>query len=329
MHKLVTSYKFYICILIFSLLALTGCSSGRDHLTETQSFEMRASEETTPIEAPSTETITQVAETTSDAVPEKVAEPIIEEMDWSGYFDGINGAAVIYDPTENCYQIYNQELALTRRSPCSTFKIISSLIALENGVIEPDDSIRTWSGELFWNEEWNKNIDFSDAFHASCVWYFREVVDEIGKDLMQKELNRLEYGNCDISDWDGQLNANNNNPVLTGFWIESSLLISPKEQVTVMEHIFGNHADYSEKTLDQLKQVMLLSEQSEADISIYGKTGMGKSYGIVVDSWYTGFADTVDKRIYFCVYLGETDNKIVSSAEAREIAVKIIYDRLN
>ena len=322
MQTLKTSYKIYSCILIFSLLTLAGCSRGNDSLSEKQSMKAQTKE-------PSTEEITQTAEATSEEVPEKAAEPIITEANWSSYFDGINGAAVIYSPTDNCYQIYNQELALTQRSPCSTFKIISSLIALENGVIEPNDSTRTWSGETFWNEEWNKDINFSDAFHASCVWYFREIIDEIGKDLIQEELNRLEYGNCDISDWEGRLNTNNNNPVLTGFWIESSLLISPKEQVEVMEHIFGNNTDYSEETLERLKQVMLLSEQSEADILFYGKTGMGKSYGIVVDSWYTGFADTADKRVYFCVYLGETDNKNVSSAKAREIAVKIVSDYLN
>lgn len=75
---------------------------------------------------------------------------------------------------------------------------------------------------------------------------------------------------------------------------------------------------------------MPLSEQSNADISVYGKTGMGKGkgQGIVVDSWYTGFADTADRRIYFCVYLGETDDKNVSSAKAREIAVEIVADYL-
>ena len=65
--------------------------------------------------------------------------------------------------------------------------------------------------------------------------YYRQVVDDIGKDMMQKELDKLQYGNCDISDWEGRLNTNNNNRALTGFWIESSLLISPKEQVEVME----------------------------------------------------------------------------------------------
>lgn len=215
-----------------------------------------------------------------------------------------------------------------KRSPCSTFKIISSLIALEHGIITPKHSKRAWNGEIFWNEEWNRDLNFSDAFHASCVWYFREVIDEIGKDLIQQELNKLQYGNCDISDWKGQLNTNNNNPVLTGFWIESSLLISPKEQVDVMEHIFHNNMDYSQNTINQLKRVMLLSDQQKTEISIYGKTGMGKAHGVVVDCWFTGFAENADNRVSFCVYLGKTNNKDVSSTKAKEIAIKLITDNI-
>lgn len=168
-----------------------------------------------------------------------------------------------------------------------SFKIISSLIALENGIILPENSTRTWSGERFWNEDWNKDIDFREAFRTSCVWYFRQVIDDIGKDRMQKELEKLQYGNCDISDWEGSLNTNNNNRALTGFWIESSLRISPKEQTEVMERIFGRNSDYSEETQNQLKQVMLVPEQDRADLSIYGKTGMGKANGVVVDAWFT------------------------------------------
>lgn len=59
--------------------------------------------------------------------------PEIIEADWSDFFDGLNGAAVLYDEADRQYTIYNRELATIRRSPCSTFKIISSLVALENG----------------------------------------------------------------------------------------------------------------------------------------------------------------------------------------------------
>lgn len=328
MRKTDKLFKICCCAFIVSVMALPGCTGESDGVADHQTAGVQASEDMSQTEEAPTEKITQTEEST-DPIQEQEVESAITEVDWSNYFEEINGAAVIYDPAENCYQIYNQGLALTRRSPCSTFKIISSLIALENGIIEPDNSTRVWSGEVFWNEDWNKDIDFSDAFHASCVWYFREVIDEIGKDMMQDELNKLQYGNCDISDWNGELNTNNHNPPLTGFWIESSLLISPKEQVEVIERIFGDDTNYSEETRNQLKQVMLLSEPNESDILIYGKTGMGKSYGIVVDSWFTGFADIPEKRIYFCVYLGETENKDVSSAKAREIAVETVSAYLN
>lgn len=320
MQKSDKSYKMILYIIISLLLTLTGCSGESDHPTDAPSTEMLISEEIPQIQ------IAAAIPEEADIATVESPEPVTDEVDWSNFFDGINGSAVIYDPAKNRYTIYEPELACTRRSPCSTFKIISSLIALENGIIEPDNSTHTWSGELFWNEEWNKDIDFSAAFRASCVWYFREIIDEIGKDLMQEELNSLQYGNCDISDWEGRLNTNNRNPALTGFWIESSLLISPREQTDVMERIFGEHTNYSENTLNELMQVMLLSEQKEDDIFIYGKTGMGKAHGIVVDSWFTGFADRGDERIYFCVYLGETDDRNVSSALAREIAINIVSD---
>ncbi len=270
-------------------------------------------------------------ETITDFIPQSITskqklESEIVEIDWSEYFDGLNGAAVVYDTSNMQYTIFNKDLALTQRSPCSTFKIISSLIALENNIIEPNNSTQTWSGEVFWNEKWNHDMEFHEAFQESCVWYFREVIDEIGQEIIQKELDKLQYGNCNISDWEGRLNTNNNNRALTGFWIESSLIISPKEQTEVMERIFGIDSIYSEETQNELKQVMLVTEQQKSNISIYGKTGMGKAHGIVVDAWFTGFAESSEENIYFCVYLGKTDNKNVSSMIAKEIAIKLVSD---
>ena len=43
-----------------------------------------------------------------------------------------------------------------------------------------------------------------------------------------------------------------------------------------------------------------------------------------VDAWYTGFAQKDDKRLYFCIYLGESPGAEVTSARAREIAAEIV-----
>lgn len=305
-------YRTGSILLIVSLLMFYGCSKENQPEYKKNPAVSKKTEkmETVIFEKPTADTM----------------EPTITKVNLESYFDGMNGAAVLFKPSENSYQIYNEETALTRRSPCSTFKIISSLIALENKVIVPEDSIRAWDGEVFWNQDWNRDINFADAFQTSCVWYFRKVIDEIGRAAVQEELNRLEYGNCDISDWEGSLNSNNNNRALTGFWLESSLKISPKEQVEVMERIFGENSIYSEETQNNLKQVMLISEQNHTDPVIYGKTGLGKMNGIVVDAWFTGFSDSMNERTYFCIYLGETRNKNVSSTKAKEIAIQILSD---
>ena len=45
---------------------------------------------------------------------------------------------------------------------------------------------------------------------------------------MTNFINTLNYGNCDISQWEGS--GFNKNSLIDGFWLESSLLISPREQ---------------------------------------------------------------------------------------------------
>ena len=70
----------------------------------------------------------------------------------------------------------------------------------------------------------------------------------------------------------------------------------------------------------------MLTYQGETGLSIYGKTGMGKAHGVLVDAWFTGFAEKGEEKVYFCVYLGETEDPSVSSATAKEIAVWLVED---
>ena len=249
-----------------------GMEDGTEGIQDTDEEEGNAGRETLRqgMEAEESEHGTEGVQSADEAGSTVGGEekPEIVEADWAEYFDGFQGAAVVYDVSALRFMVYNSELAQTRRSPCSTFKIISSLTALEHGIIDPADSVRQWSGEVFWNEKWNKDMDFGEAFRDSCVWYFREV----------------------------------------------------------MERIFGEASPYSEQARDYLKEVMLVEEQSDAKLSIYGKTGMGKAEGIVADAWFAGFAQGEGDSLYFCVYLGRTDDKNVTSTAAKEIAIRLVSD---
>ena len=163
-------------------------------------------------------------------------------------------------------------------------------------------------------EAWNKDLTLKDAFSSSCVWYFRKLIDQAGEDAVGQMLGRLHYGNCDISQWEGS--GLNPMPQLNGFWLESSLMISPKEQMEVLANIFEGKTGVSEHSLEVLKEVMY--RESVGDQDIYGKTGSGSQ-----NAWFVGFTEENGKRVYFAVRItGDGEN--VHGNKAMEIALSIL-----
>ena len=239
------------------------------------------------------------------------------EIDLSAAFQDINGCAVIYLPAQEQYLLFHEEMCRQEVSPYSTFKIISALAGLQNGIIADEFSVMGYDGTDYGNPDWNGDLTLEQAFQKSCVWYFRKVIDAVGKDEMQRELETLPYGNCDISEWSG--GNINPLPILNGFWLDSSLRISPLEQVQVLEKIFEGESDYSSNNIEILKRIMLTDEDDTQ--KIYGKTGSSGSG----EAWFVGFAETAGERKYFAVYLDDRAQKDqVSGNKVKEIALEIL-----
>ncbi len=249
---------------------------------------------------------------------EEVQQGVTEsEIDLSAAFQGINGCAVIYLPAQEQYLFFHEEMCRQEVSPYSTFKIVSTLSGLQNGVIADELSVMGYDGTDYGNPEWNGDLTLEQAFQKSCVWYFRKVIDAVGRDEIQKEVNALQYGNCDISAWSGS--DINPMPGLNGFWLDSSLRISPLEQVRVLEKIFEGRSDYNGNNIEILKRIMLTEEDDTQ--KIYGKTGSSGSG----EAWFVGFAETVEGRKYFAVYLDDREQKDqVSGNKAKEIALEAL-----
>lgn len=72
--------------------------------------------------------------------------PTWESRTPSEAFQGIQGCAVLYDLGTDHYTLYQEDLCRTQVSPCSTFKIISTLMGLHTGVLTGPESTMTYSG---------------------------------------------------------------------------------------------------------------------------------------------------------------------------------------
>lgn len=236
--------------------------------------------------------------------------------DFNKEFQSKSGCAVLYDTKTNTYTYYNEDICRQRVSPCSTFKIISAVSGLHNQVISPENSVMKYNGRAYSIEEWKKDLDLAQAFQSSCVWYFRKIIDGIGKDRIKEELALLEYGNCDVSLWDGS--GVNSFPELNGFWLDSSLKISPLEQVEVLRKLLEGKSPYTQEEIQALKHIM--PADSTDDMQIYGKTGTSSVNG----GWFAGFGEKADSTIYFAVYLDDKNKEKVNGAMAKEIVMELL-----
>lgn len=241
--------------------------------------------------------------------------PLIEIADFEEEFQALSGCAVLFDTASNTYTYYREEAVKERVSPYSTFKIVSSLAGLHTQAVTSEDSKLGYDGTVYPVEAWNQDLGFKAAFQNSCVWYFRKLIDVVGQEEMRNEVKLLNYGNCDLSEWMG--NGENPAPELNGFWLGSSLKISPLEQVDVIRRIMEGETIYSQEEIGVLKDLMLMDSGSQE--KVYGKTGSGNNTG-----WFVGFAENREHRRYFAVYLDESNTEKVDGAAAKEIAYKLL-----
>lgn len=292
---------------IFLCLSMAACSKNSNNQNDKNTASIPAA--TSDVEAINKDTIAP-----DDIEAENIEAKSVIETDLSAYFEGFTGTAVFLN-TSGTYTIYNSDESELQVSPCSTFKIISTLAAFESGVISPEQSKITWDGTEWYFESWNKDMTIIEAFQTSCVWYYRKLTDEIGIEYIQNYLDSIQYGNCDISQWGGS--GFNGISLIDSFWLESSLLISPREQVDIMYQIFEGKTDINTNYIAELKE-MMYKKNTDNTVKIYGKTGSGNG------GWYVGFFELDGENTYFAVRLSQQEG--AKGPKAQQIAENIIHE---
>jgi bla regulator protein blaR1 len=226
------------------------------------------------------------------------------------FFKGYEGTFVLYDHSAQQYRIYNEEKSTLRVSPDSTYKIYSALFALESNVISPEESTLSWDGTEQPYDAWNMDQDVSSALQKSVNWYFQELDRRTGFETIQSNLQDINYGNSNVSGGFGE------------FWHESSLKISPVEQVKLLQAFYNNQLGYKEMHIQAVKEALLLEKNEEARLS--GKTGTGTVNGKNINGWFIGYVETKNNTYFFATNIQNEDD--TSGSKAVEITLSILKD---
>lgn len=234
----------------------------------------------------------------------------IAYIDLSDIFEGYDGSFVLYDAAEDSWQIYNEEYAAARISPASTYKIYSALFGLESGIITAEQSSIPWNGQNYIYDLWNADQTLDSAMQNSVTWYFQALDRQTSLPSIRKYIREIGYGNQLV---EGDVSS---------YWMNSSLKISPIEQVEMLNKLYYNRFGFSPENIKAVKDSLHLS--STADGTLFGKTGTEEVNGENTSGWFVGYIEKGNHTYFFAANIqGE---KLASGPIAAELTFSVLSD---
>ncbi len=193
--------------------------------------------------------------------------------------EGVKGTLVIASLNSGRTFVHNDARARQRFSPASTFKILHTLIAIEEQAVADENAVFKWDGHHYDVPAWNQDQTLASAFKVSCVWCYQELARRVGAKSYPRYLRQSGYG------------ALREDFAPTQFWLDGSLLISALEQIGFLKKVVTRSLPFSEAAYGTLKKIML-AEQTPV-YSLWAKTGWTPMVTPQV-GWYVGYVQTSD-----------------------------------
>jgi beta-lactamase class D len=204
---------------------------------------------------------------------------------------GVEGTLVVANVQGQTLSVHNPSRAEQRFSPASTFKILNTLIALENGVLKGQEDRFKWDGISRSVSAWNRDHTLNSAFRASCVWCYQDIATSIGLVNYREKLAEISYGNREVGKG------------VRTFWLDGTLKISADEQITFLSDVMnGEYAWLTDRSLKILESIMQLDGAQETVFAKSGWTGPELAVG-----WYVGFLRKDDELFLFALNMKLTD----------------------
>jgi len=171
---------------------------------------------------------------------------------------GVEGTLVIESAATGQRYVHNETRAKQPFTAASTFKVLNTLIALEEGAIAGADEVIAWDGTHYEIEDWNRDQTLKSAFKVSCVWCYQWLARRVGAQAYPSHVRQADYG---------ELREPFND---TEFWLDGSLIVSAEQQVAFLRRVVERSLPYRAGSYDTLRAIMQVD--STPAYRLYAKT---------------------------------------------------------
>ncbi|CAM2155259.1 Beta-lactamase OXA-18 [Pararobbsia alpina] len=189
-----------------------------------------------------------------------------------------------------------------RVTPASTFKIAISLMGYDSGILKDahNPTFEYRQGDPDWlGAIWKQPTDPTRWIKYSVVWFSQRVTTSLGMTRFADYAKQFAFGNANVS-------GDSRHPDgLTHAWIDSSLEISPREQVSFLTKLVNRKLPVTDHAFAMTEQITEVTQLPDG-WDIHGKTGAGfpanadgsddRAHGW---GWFVGWARREDKTLVF------------------------------
>lgn len=208
-----------------------------------------------------------------------------------------------------------------RVTPASTFKIALSLMGYDSGYLTDEHlpALPFHEGYADWVPSWKATTDPTTWIRNSVVWYSQQLTEWLGAERFRHYVEAFHYGNEDVSGDPGQSNG------LSRAWLNSSLRISPLEQLQFLHRMLTRQLPVSASAYDMTNHITAVGVLPDG-WEVHGKSGNGSRMNAdgSVDhtlhiGWFVGWASKGKRVVAFARCVEDEEPQSESAAKrARE-----------
>lgn len=204
---------------------------------------------------------------------------LVEQGPWRHLFDakGVPGTFVLHQPLADRWLVHDPARAREQFLPHATFDIANALVGLETGALNDELEVFHWDGTPKPVPLWERDHDLASGMAFSVAWMFQQIARRVGRARMREWLERLDYGNRDVSGG------------IDHFWLQGGLRISALEQVRFMHRLAEGRLAATQRAQRLVRGALRV--EKIADRTLYAKTGTTSQ--VIRDPvwWWVGWVE--------------------------------------